>query len=154
VSTTLVHAQQQLLGLLDECWKGILPGADFGYFGDEESGLEQSLAGMTAEQASRIIGKTSIAGQVKHTAICAAVNAASLRGEETDTDWDASFITGELDDAAWSRLREELWAALTELRREIEARALASDKQLQLAHGAVAHVVYHLGGIRAKLTVL
>jgi hypothetical protein len=157
MATTLEYAQQQLLGMLDEAWKGSSttgPAEGWIYFGDGGTGLEQTLDGLSAADAARVIGKTSIAGQVKHTGIAAVVNAAWLRGEEMDADWDASFTTDGLDEAGWAGLREALWAGLAEMRREIAAHALESDRRLAQASGAVAHVVYHLGAIRAKRTAL
>ena len=157
MATTLDYAQQQLLGMLDEAWEGSSttgPGEGWLYFGDGGTGLEQTLDGLSAADAARILGNTSIAGQVKHTAISTRLNAAWLRGENADTDWDATFTTGELDAASWQQLQQELWAGLAELRREIEAHALDSDQRLAQASGAVAHVVYHLGAIRAKRIAL
>jgi hypothetical protein len=157
MATTLDYALQQLLGLLDEAWKGESstgPGSGWVYFGDGGTGLEQTLDGLSAADAARVIGNTSIAGQVKHTAISTSLNAAWLRGEDADTDWEATFAVGELDEAGWAALREQLWSGLAELRREVEAHALDSDRNLAQAHGAVAHVVYHLGAVRAKQTAL
>lgn len=157
MATTLENAQRHLLGVLDEAWRGNSANGLSGgwsYFGDDDAGLEQSLAGLDLAQATRPLGSTSIAQQTMHVAFGAGIFTAWLRGEPTDADWARSWQLGELDAAGWEQLKEVLQSALAELRAAIAAHALDSDEQLTAAHGAVAHTVYHLGSIRAKLTML
>jgi hypothetical protein len=158
MSAELEHARQQLLGLLDETWRGGrangLPEGHT-YYSFDDQGLEQSLAGLSAEQAARPVGRTSIAQQVAHIAFGARVFAAWLDGGDArDNDWEGSWNVGAVDEAAWTRLKADLDSALDELRCTVAEHALESNRRLTQAHGAVAHAIYHLGAIRSKLTAL
>jgi hypothetical protein len=149
---------QKLLEVLDETWHGLpRPGWEEGwsYYSDSGAGLEQSLGALSAAQAAEVVGNNSVAQQVRHTATGARAFAGWVRGEQPQTDWQASFVVpAPLDEAAWAALQADLWAALGELRTELAAHAAVSESALTSSTGAVAHVVYHLGAIRAKLTVL
>jgi hypothetical protein len=166
------HARQQLLGLLDETWRGGrangLPEGHT-YYSYDDQGLEQSLAGLDAARALQPVGATCIAQQAQHIAFGARVFAAWLAGGDArDNDWEGSWrlpaplaaaADAAVDDrigleAAWAALQADLWEALAELRQAIADHALDSNRRLTQAHGAVAHAVYHLGAIRSKLTAV
>jgi hypothetical protein len=148
----------KLLEVLDETWHGSpRPGWEKGwsYYSDAESGLEQTLGGLSAAQADQVVGNNSVAQQVQHTAIGARAFAGWVRGEQPETDWQASFVLpGPLDAPAWAALQSGLWTALGELRTAIEQHAATAEGPLTSSLGAVAHLVYHLGAIRAKAKAL
>ena len=148
----------KLLEVLDETWHGApRPGWEEGwsYYSDGHAGLEQSLDALSADQAAQAVGNNSIAQQVQHTAIGARTFGGWVRGETPQTDWQASFVVpAPLDEAAWTALRADLWAALGELRADIATHAAQRQGALTSSLGAVAHLVYHLGAIRAKLKTL
>jgi hypothetical protein len=157
MAADLDHAVQQAVGLLDEAWHGMqangLP-EGHSYYSYPDTGLEQTLTPLSSVQAAQCVGHNSIAQQVQHTAFGARVFAAWLRGEAPEVDWDASWEVGPLDDAAWAGLQQALWAALGELRQAIADHAAESNRRFTQATGAVAHVVYHVGQVRAKLAHL
>jgi hypothetical protein len=157
MAADIEHAVQQLIGVLDEAWRGMahngLP-AGHSYYSFPDTGLEQTLAAVSAAQAARPLGHNSIAQQVQHTAFGADVFAAWLRGESPEVDWDASWQVGALDDAGWVQLQQQLWAALAGLRAAIAAHAAESNRRLTQAHGAIAHLIYHVGAIRTKAALL
>jgi hypothetical protein len=146
----------QLLGLLDETWRG-RPGnlpEGWTYYSFPDHGLEQALAGVDAAQAARIIGNNSLAQQVQHTAFANGVFAGWMRGDSGEADWPGSWQTGVIDDAAWERLKAALWTSLADLRNAIETHALETPRRLTQAQGGVAHLIYHHASIRAKLPLL
>lgn len=146
---------QKLLEVFDETWHGSpRPGWEEGwsYYSDARSGLEQSLAAVDAAQAQQAVGNNSIAQQVQHLAIGSRAFAGWIRGEKPQTDWPASFVLpGTLDSAGWTALQSELAAALAEARLAMVEQAALSESALTSSIGQVAHFVYHLGAIRAKL---
>jgi hypothetical protein len=151
--------RQHLLGLLDETWHGApLPGWEEGwsYYSDMRTGFDQTCAALTAEQALRSVGSTSIAQHVAHTAFGARTFAMWLRGGTDRVDWLSSFNvdTAAGAEAAWRALRAELDSALAELRLAIEQADFDTERNPRAATGAVAHAVYHLGAVRTKLTAV
>jgi hypothetical protein len=116
-----------------------------------DAGLLRSLGTLTARQASATShGGASIAAHVDHVRY-----GLSLMNRWTPdhnpfatADWAASWRIGEVSDAEWQRLRDEL---RQEARRWIEALGRARDvKRVELNGmvGSIAHVAYHLGAIR------
>lgn len=56
-----------------------------------------------------------------------------------------------VDDAAWSRMQEQLRSEFKNLRQVIESYASSGVEAFGGAIAAVAHVAYHLGAIRQKV---
>jgi hypothetical protein len=148
----------QLIGLLDETWHGApLPGWPEGwsYYSDMGTGFGQTCAALTAKQAFTLVGTTSIAQHVAHTAFGARTFAAWLGGSEEHVDWASSFnVDASGGEAAWSAVKADLDASFATLLAAIERTDFAMERNPRAATGAVAHAVYHLGAVRAKLTTV
>jgi hypothetical protein len=147
-------AVQQLLSVLREAVEG--PSATWTYFIDKrpDAALLGALATISADEASRVFGDTSIAAHAHHAAFAMAASAAAIEGDETAVDWKESWRVTSVDADAWQALVSRVGHDYQRLRRALEARAASSDTAFGEAVGAIAHVAYHLGAIRQKIVAL
>jgi hypothetical protein len=143
----------QLVAVLRESFEGSQGG---GYFTDQgpEAGLLGTLDRLSAAEASRLVGGTSVAAHAQHVAFGLAVSTAWPKGDPTLQDWEQSWAVRTVDKAGWSALREKLRAGHQELRQAIESHGCARAETFGGAVGAIAHVAYHLGAIRQKAALL
>lgn len=136
--------------LLDETFESVK-----GQYLDPETSLFETLATVTAEEASRPVSDTcaSIAAQVEHVRYYLEVIQRYMRGEEPDdVDWSIAWQVREVSEAEWS-------ASLDHLRDESRnVRALTAtyddwlgEDQLSGALSIIVHTAYHLGEIRQAL---
>jgi hypothetical protein len=147
-------AVQQLLSVLREAVEG--PSGTWTYFIDKrpDAALLGALAAVSAEEASRVLGDTSIAAHVHHAAFAMAASAAAIEGDETAVDWKESWRVMTVDADAWKELVSRVGREYQRLRRAFESRASSSDGAFGEAVGAIAHVAYHLGAVRQKIVGL
>lgn len=147
-------AVRQLLSVLREAAEG--PSGSWTYFIDKrpDAGLLGALGTVSAEQASRVWGDTSIAAHAHHIAFAMAASAAAIEGDQTPVDWKESWRATSVDETAWKELVERVSREYQRLRRAVEARASSSGEAFGEAVGAIAHVAYHLGAIRQKIVGL
>jgi hypothetical protein len=141
----------QLLAVLREAFEG--PPGGGSYFTDSgpEAGWFGTLARVTAEQASRPWGGSTIAAHTHHMAFSVEASTAWILGERKSLDWDESWSVKTVDAAAWSRLQEELRRGYERLRDAIQAHASDGEDAVGGAVGVVAHAAYHLGAVRQKI---
>jgi hypothetical protein len=147
-------AVRQLLSVLREAGEG--PSGPSTYFIDNkpDAGLMGALGSISAAEASRIWGDTSIAAHAHHIAFAMADSAAILEGNRTPPDWKESWSVTSVDDAGWKGLVARVGREYQRLRRALESRAGSSGELFGDAVGATAHVAYHLGAIRQKIAAL
>lgn len=144
----------QLLSLLREAIDG--PGEDGSWFtdNDPDAGLLGTLRHVSAADASRSLGGSTIAAHVHHVVFAMGVSTAWIRGERRRWDWKSSWSLREVDEEGWRRLADRLRDARDELQRAIAAEAAGSADSLAGAVASIAHVAAHLGAIRQKLCFL
>jgi len=147
-------AVQQLLSVLREAAEG--PLGSWTYFIDKrpDAGLLGALATVSAEQASRVWGDTSIAAHAHHIAFAMAASAAAIEGDQTPVDWKESWRVGSVDETAWKELVARVGREYQRLHGAVDARASSSGEAFGEAVGSIAHVAYHLGAIRQKVVSL
>lgn len=125
-----------------------------GIFLDQGTSMFETLATITAEEASQPVGGgcANIAAQVNHTWYYLDLTNRLGRGEDVGTpDWDGSWDVGAVDDAEWQRLIDQLRAAHDEVRTFIQTFEGWNEDFVGGAFGLLAHCAYHLGEIRAGL---
>jgi hypothetical protein len=144
-------AVRQLLTVLREAGEG--PSGPSTYFIDKkpDAGLLGALGAISADEASRIWGDTSIAAHAHHIAFAMADSAAIIEGHRTPPDWKESWSVSSVDEAGWKDLVSRVGREYERLRRAVESRASSSAELFGEAVGATAHVAYHLGAIRQKM---
>jgi hypothetical protein len=142
----------QLLAVLDEAFEH--PPTPWTYFTDNnpDAGFFGTLAKVSAAEASRSYGGTSIAAHVHHIIFSLEASAAWIRGDRSQRNWDESWRVSTVDGATWSQAQEQLRRQYKDLRYAIESHASSSVEAMGGALAAVAHVAYHLGAIRQKVT--
>lgn len=147
-------AVQQLLSVLREAVEG--QWGTWTYFIDKrpDAGLLGALATVSAEEASRVWGDTTIAAHAHHAAFAMAASEAAIEGGQTPVDWKESWRVTAVDDAVWRELVARVDREYRRLRRATESRAASSGEAFGEAVGSIAHVAYHLGAIRQKIVGL
>jgi hypothetical protein len=147
-------AVQQVRTGLREAVEG--PSGPTTYFIDNrpDAGLLGALGTVSADQALRVWGDTSIAAHAHHIAFAMAASAAAIEGDQTPVDWKEGWRVASVDEAAWKELVARVGREYQRLRRAVEARASSSGEAFGEAVGAIAHVAYHLGAIRQKIVGL
>jgi hypothetical protein len=123
---------------------------DWSIFIDQGTGLLQTLASLSAAQASQPSkpGQTTIVAHSEHTRVHLAGMNAFLRGEDPKVDWAASWRITELDEAGWRKLQDDLSHEYQTFRRFFEQHDDWDARAVSGAIGLLAHVCYHLGAIR------
>jgi len=141
----------QMEELLRETFEGAKPGEGTQYV-DRNGGVRQTIAGLTAEQASRTRdGHPSIAAHIRHMAFHLRVSHEWIRGDHSKRDWIGSFKPFTVNDAEWEGLKQELER---ERRAFIDVMRGLSDAEVVengAGMGTIAHLAYHLGAVRQLL---
>ena len=141
---------EQLFGVLDEAFEH--PPKPWTYFTDNnaDGGFFGTLAKLSAAEASRLSGGTTIAAHVHHITFGLSVSSAWIQGDYSQRNWEESWRLSTVDDAAWPRLQEQLRREYKNLRQAIASHGLSSVEAFGGAIAAIAHAAYHLGAIRQK----
>jgi hypothetical protein len=128
-----------------------------GIYLDRATSLTETLAQISAEQASRtlIAGGATIAGHVEHIRFYIRVLNSYIDGVNADKiDWKQSWLTHEVTDTEWDTiragLRDDYQGLLGHLDR-IEN--WDDDRRMGGALAIVVHSAYHLGAIRQMLKI-
>jgi uncharacterized damage-inducible protein DinB len=140
-----------LLDFIDETFEN-----HHGIYLDKGTNLFETLAAISAEEASIPVGKqcATIAAQVEHVIFYLEIIERSMTGEEIkEIDWEyiwknVSSVTSE----DWTALREKLKAAYTRIKGK--PRRIDNWEEGDLmgeAMAIVVHTAYHLGEIRQAL---
>jgi len=126
-----------------------------GIFLDRGTSMFETLATISAEEASRPVGGgcSNIAAQVNHVWFYLDIMNRLGRGEDVPrpVDWDSSWDVGEVDEAEWQRLIDQLRSACEEVSRFIASFDNWDERMIGGAFGMLAHTAYHLGEIRTGL---
>jgi len=150
-TTSTAAMLDQMEELLRETFEGAKPGEGTQYV-DREGGIRQSLAALTAAQASRSRdGHPSIAAHVRHMAFHLRVSHEWIRGDHSKRDWIGSFKPFEVNDDEWKAVQQELER---ERRTFIDVMRGLSDAEVVengAGMGTIAHLAYHLGALRQLL---
>lgn len=143
----------QLKTLLHEGVQG--PKKDWSYFTDPNSkGFLGTIEKLSSTSASKTSGPNdnSVAAHAWH--LIFALNATSdwIQGDHSPKDWEKSWQVQKVDDAEWSKIQSKFRQDYEDFFRVIETVDLTNEEVLSGVIGAIAHVAYHLGAIRQKLT--
>jgi len=125
-----------------------------GIFLDKGTSMFETLATISAEEASRAVGGgcSNIAAQVNHVWFYLDLMNRMGRGEDVGRpDWDGSWQVGEVDEVEWQRLVAQLRDAYEEASGFIANFDGWNERMIGGAFGMLAHTAYHLGEIRTGL---
>jgi hypothetical protein len=156
VTTTIQteHFTNALLQLLDETFDQV-----HGFYLDKGNSLFETLATVSAEQASVPVGGrcATLAAQVKHVAFYLDVLEQAVRTQTYERqDWGQIWReTSAVSAAEWAELATQLRASYDRIKQLIaDTPEWPSERHLGGAMAAVAHSAYHLGEIRQALCTL
>ena len=152
-----------ILDILREAVEGGTPGQGTAFLdgtkadGSGNHGLLATLAGLSAQQASRDVHGTSVAGQARHTAFHMEVIVRWERdGDRGPFDWKGSFHPAQVSAEEWTELQARVrraYEALVAFARTQADQPASGDATGGLT-GGVAHVAYHLGAVRQMVKAL
>lgn len=148
------HFTAALNGLLDETFDNV-----HGYFLDRGTSLFETLATITAAEASIPVGGkcATLAAQVKHISFYLDVLEKSVRTQQFERqDWgkiwrETSAVTPE----EWEALKRGLRTSYDRIKALIaDTPAWASEQHIGGAIAVIVHTAYHLGEIRQALCTI
>ena len=117
--------------------------------GGPEGGLNGTLAGLSAEQASRDVDGLTAAAHAEHVRWAVQLVNDYFDGKASQASWSESWTVREVDAEQWDRLRAELREAGEKLLENLRERQRWNDDMAM--NGALAsygHTAYHLGALR------
>lgn len=116
--------------------------------GGPEGGINGSIADLSAEQASREIGGTTIAAQVEHERWALRLANDYFDGVEPTSNWSASWTVRSVDEQAWAALRQALRDEGAKLLEHLATRQeWDKTEALNPTFAIYGHLAYHLGAI-------
>lgn len=148
------HFTKAILLLLDETFETV-----HGFYLDQNTSLFETLAGITAEEASIPVGGkcATLAAQVKHIAFDLEVVEKSVRNPDYPrVDWGEIWRTVHaVTPEEWQVIQQELRAGYAGIRKLVEdAPGWPGEAEIGGAIAVIAHTAYHLGEIRQALCTL
>lgn len=148
------HFTKTLYALLDETFDNVQ-----GYFLDRGTSMFETLATISAEEASIPVGGkcATLAAQVKHVAFYLDVTERAVRsGTDERVDWGEIWrTTKEVTPNEWEVLKIELRESYNRLKALIhDAPAWSSENEIGGAIATIVHTAYHLGEIRQALCAI
>jgi hypothetical protein len=148
------HFTNALYALLDETFDNVQ-----GYFLDKGTSMFETLAAISAEEASVPVGGkcATLAAQVKHVTFYLDVLEQAVRTQQFESqDWDKIWReTGAVTPEEWEALKASLRESYNRLKSLIEnTQEWSSDRQIGGIIATIVHTAYHLGEIRQALCTL
>lgn len=148
------HFAKAILMLLEETFDNVQ-----GIYLDKRTSLFETLAGITAEQASIPVGGkcATLAAQVKHVAFYLDVLEKSVRESDfTPVDWDEIWRTvSQVDAVQWQAIQAELRSSYARIQELVKTTTdWPSEREIGGAIAMIAHTAYHLGEIRQAMCIL
>lgn len=148
------HFTQALRLVLDETFDNVQ-----GFYLDKGTSLFETLATITAEEASIPVGGkcATLAAQVKHTAFYLEVVEKSVRDPNSPpADWSEIWRTvHSVTPAEWEAIKQYLRNSYNLILQLIgDTPAWPSEMEIGGAIAVIAHTAYHLGEIRQALCTL
>jgi hypothetical protein len=148
------HFTKALFMLLDETFDNV-----YGIYLDKNTSLFETLAGITADEASIPVGGkcATLAAQVKHVAFYLDVIEKSTRDPNfPKADWGEIWRTvNRVTPEEWQSIQGELRANYNRILDLIKSTTeWPSELEVGMAMGVIVHTAYHLGEIRQALCTL
>jgi hypothetical protein len=148
------HFTKALLMLLDETFDNV-----HGFYLDKNTSLFETLASITADEASIPVGGkcAALAAQVKHVAFYLDVVEKSVRDPNyPKADWGEIWRTvNHVTPEEWQSIQSELRSNYDHILDLIKSAPVwPSEAEIGSAIAIVVHTAYHLGEIRQALCTL
>ena len=146
-TVTITVVRDSLVMLLNEIMSNVN-----GYVLDRGTSMFETLATISAEEASRPVSSQSatLAAQVNHIRFYIDATLAQTQG----ADWDSSWQVGAVTEDEWRALIAQLHASTERAREFITTFEDWNVRYLGGAIALIAHCAYHLGEIRQGIGVI
>lgn len=145
--------KQAMFNLLDETFENVS-----GYFLDGGTSIFETLATITAEEASIPIGSrcATLAAQVRHVAFYLNFVVESVQNPDLPpVDWGEIWrLTSGVDDNQWSAIQSDLRESYLRIKNHVNATPGWGEPEISGAIAVIAHSAYHLGEIRQALCTI
>lgn len=129
-----------------------------GYFLDGGTSLFETLATITAEEASVPVGGrcATLAAQVKHVSFYLDFVVESVQNPDLPpVDWEVIWRTvNKVDDAEWLSTQSELRQSYEQIKGLVSATPGWGEAEISGAIAVIAHTAYHLEEIRQALCTI
>lgn len=145
-----------LFTLLDETF-ACPPRPDGNAYLDRQTGWVDTLAGVSAEQASRPVapGATTVAAQVEHARFYLEVIESFMLGRGQKVDWRDSWSVREVaTPEAWDDLKRRFLDAQERVTALLRTTERWDEDRIGDALSILIHSAYHLGAVRQMLRVV
>ena len=148
------HFTNVLYDLLDETFDNV-----HGYFLDKGTSMFETLATISAEEASIPVGGkcATLAAQVKHVAFYLDVLEENMRTQKFEpVDWDKIWreVTA-VSPQEWQSIQNELRESYNHVKQFInDYPEWQNERDIGAAIAMIVHTAYHLGEIRQALCTL
>lgn len=148
------HFTKALYALLDETFDNVQ-----GYFLDKGTSMFETLATISAEEASVPVGGkcATLAAQVKHVTFYLDVLEKAVRTQKFERqDWDKIWReTSAVTPEEWNALKSSLRESYNRSKALInDTTEWSNERQIGGAMAIIVHTAYHLGEIRQALCTL
>ena len=132
---------------------GVAETTDAYFLDSSQSGLLGTVHTLSAEVASagRTPEQSTIASHCAHVLFILRLFDAYEQGQTPEVDWEGSWSTRIVDDAAWRALRGEVQAAYDSVMARLQARDTWPEPAVAASMTLLAHCAYHVGEIRQRL---
>lgn len=123
--------------------------------GGPRGGLLGAIGELGADQASRVLGTTTVASHVNHLVFSVGMVNRWAAGQEPTGDWAGSWAVKAVAEDEWraliASLRTEAEALLAGPAKELD---WSSAEQANYGFSTLAHTAYHLGAVKHMITQL
>lgn len=123
--------------------------------GGPEGGLFATMDSLSAEQASTLLGRTTVAAHVNHLIFAVGMVNRWAQGQEPEGDWSDSWKVQTVSAEEWDQLKTRLRAEARQLLAgPADGLDWQSPEMANYGFATLAHTAYHLGAIRHMATQL
>ena len=141
------HFVEAVAYLLRETFEGSPDGQPSAYL-DRGVGVFATLAGVSADLASRHHAGTTIAAQTEHAKFYLDRLCEFISGRTERVNWEDSWLIETVNDEEWVALQASVQKAYANTLKCLAEDRIWNEPQVGMAMGLVAHTAYHLGAIR------
>ena len=115
---------------------------------DKNAGFFETVANISAVQASKEFYGTTIAAQTEHAKFYLDRLCEYIDGRTEPVNWEDSWLIETVNDEEWAALQASVTKSYEETLRCLATVKVWNELNAAMAMGIVAHTGYHLGSIR------
>lgn len=138
---------KSILYLLRETFEGSPEGEGSAYL-DRGVGIFATLEKLSAEDASRDVGATTVAAHTEHAKFYLDRLCEFMTGRTEKVNWEQSWLIETVNETEWNHLRQGMRNSYENVVRTFAAIDTWNEDNIGEAIAIVAHTAYHLGSIR------